>query len=553
MGRNTEGELVSESISVTESPTEPTAGAGQIAHGESPAGGTAWNTWQAKLLVVLAVTMVWWLLRVIFFEGFHGSDDFAYLRFAHFWDHQPQNHWEARLVYNSLLRLSLMLFGTNEVAAAIPTLLGSLLTFGAVLLFAWNSPKPIRTLWIAGMLGASLPGMVYCTTPNARPLAIGFFSMALAVLLLRKDRKSALIAGGLFGLGVASHLSMLYCTGIALLAVPFGGGNRWRNTLLAGAAMLAAFALADILVYALWTGDPFYRFNIIAATHMTNLDFDPNARELWKDGGGLSMMFFVRPVRDLIISKSFVLLLGLAMAWGVLRWRRFSPQSRSLLLVLCLSWLWQSYGSQSPTAYKPFPGTTPYWGGLILPGVVLAAGLLCGLGRTVRLIGITAFLVAANLAILSLSGPWGQSVDVSRKFLPQLAAEGGGKNVAFVSDDRTIRELVVINGFRRPANLFRAPDSPGHTLVNVPALDKDALVAGRTRLLVNTLNFRGIRNNGEAWVRAHCGEEVYRGDPQYRLLTYMLPETYRRKHSWTLRRPAARIHRANLLPTEKVR
>ena len=40
----------------------------------------ACSTWQARLLVVFAVGMAWLLVRALFFEGFHGSDDFAHLR-----------------------------------------------------------------------------------------------------------------------------------------------------------------------------------------------------------------------------------------------------------------------------------------------------------------------------------------------------------------------------------------------------------------------------------------------------------------------------------------
>ncbi len=501
--------------------------------------GSAWNTRQAKVLAVLFVTILWLLLVFLFFEGICGTDDFKHLRFAYFWDIYPQNHWEARLIYNSLLRLNLVAFGFNEIAAAIPTILGSYFSFVAILIIAWNSTNDIRKVWVAGILGSSLPFIVLCTTPNARPLATGFFSLAFAVLLFLKDKKSVFLAGSILGIAVATHLSLLFCAVIALLALPVAGANTWKNSLIAFCAMLISFTLADLLIYALWTGDPFYRFHVINSTHMITLDSDPNAREILRNDGNLDIMFFMRPIRDLLFSKLFALLLGLATVSGVLNWRRLTLQNRALLLYLCLAWIWQSYGSQSPTAYKPFPGTTPYWGGFILPAVVLATEVLCLVKQKAWLILIVIFLVTVNLAILSLSGPWGQSVDMSRELLSQINIE---RDVAFVSDDTTINQLVVINGFSRPPNLFRTPVSEGNAAVNVPKLDKNAFAANQIKLMVNRLNFQNPPDNSEIWVRTHYGKEVYRGNPVYRLLTYLLPESFRRNHSWTVRRPAVKIY-----------
>ena len=75
-------------------------------------------------LLIAGIVLVWLAFRIVFFRGFVGSDDLGHMRFAYFWDRFPKNHWETRLVYNVLLRLSLGLFGYNEIAAAVPTLLG---------------------------------------------------------------------------------------------------------------------------------------------------------------------------------------------------------------------------------------------------------------------------------------------------------------------------------------------------------------------------------------------------------------------------------------------
>lgn len=498
-----------------------------------------WNTKQAQISAVLVISIVWLLFLFLFFEGFCGTDDFKYLRFAYFWDHYPQNHWEARIIYNILLRLSLITFGFNEIAAAIPTIIGSLLLFVAIFLIAWKSSKGIKFVWIAGTLGSSLPYIVLCTTPNARPLATGFFSLAFALLLFSKDKKLVVLAGSVLGIAVATHLSLLSCAGIALLALPISRANSWRNSLLAFIAMLISFTLSDLMIYALWTGDPLYRFHVISSTHMITLDSDPNAREILKTDGNLNIMFFIKPIRDLFFSKLFALLLGLAAIGGVLIRRHLTLQYRALLFYLCLAWVWQSFGSQSPTAYKPFPGTTPYWGGLILPTIVLAAEVLCLVNKKPRLIIITTFLVAINLGILSLSGSWGQSVDMSKELLSQMNIE---TDVAFVSDDTTIEQLFVINGFSPPTNLFLTPVSKENVEVNVTKLHDNIFAANHIKLMVNELNFGNPPDISDIWVRTHYGKEVYRGYPVYRLLTYLLPESYRRNHSWTVRRPAVKIY-----------
>ena len=287
-------------------------------------------------MAVLFVTIVWLLLVFLFFEGICGTDDFKHLRFAYFWDVYPQNHWEARLIYNSLLRLNLVAFGFNEIAAAIPTILGSYLSFVAILIIAWNSTKDIKNVWVAGILGSSLPVIVLCTTPNARPLAAGFFSLAFAILLFLKDKKSVFLAGSILGIAVATHLSLLFCAVIALLALPVAGANSWKNSLIAFSAMLISFTLADLLIYALWTGDPFYRFHVINSTHMITLDSDPNAREILRNDGTLDIMFFIRPIRDLLFSKLFALLLGLATVSGALNWRRLTYKTEHFYFIFAL-------------------------------------------------------------------------------------------------------------------------------------------------------------------------------------------------------------------------
>ena len=122
------------------------------------------------------------------------------------------------------------------------------------------------------------------------------------------------------------------------------------------------FGLTDSLIFYLWTGDPLYQFKVIQETHFVSLANDPTARSLFEPSGRLDWMFFLRPIRDVLISREFACLGIVAGLGGLLCWKRLNVAERTLFVMFAASWFWLSYGTDSPTRYEPLPGTGSYWG-----------------------------------------------------------------------------------------------------------------------------------------------------------------------------------------------
>jgi hypothetical protein len=378
-------------------------------------------------------------------------------------------------------------------------------------------------------------------------LAAGCFSMGIAVFLCcGVSSKSALrlaaafLGGGLMGLAVAVHLSFLFCVGIALLVVPMVGARSWSDAIAAGIGVMVGFGLSDSLVYYLWTGDPLYQFKVIQASHFANLADDPNSRSAFEPDGSMSWSFFLQPIRDVMVSQEFCLLGSIALLGGLVFWRRMNKSDRALFAMCVVSWLWLSYGSHSPTHYEPLPGTVPYWGGLMLPMIVLAAFAIDHLPGRYTAALATSLLIALHVAVLSSSGSWGQSTKVSREL---LAVVDASPDTVFVTDDMTVRELLVVNAFRRPDNLYLTPVSADVCRIAVPQASSRELDRPDAFLLVNELNLKRCNGASQQWIGANRGDVARRAETQYRTITYLLPETYRTSHSWTVRRPAAEVCR----------
>jgi hypothetical protein len=482
------------------------------------------------------IVLLWLAVRVVFFEGFHGSDDFSHARFAFLWHRPPGDHWESRLPYNALMRASFVVLGFSEVAAAVPGMIGSALTLGAGLWLVWHRRRSLRMFVLAGVLFAFLPSDVLLATTAAatKILATGLLTLGAAVLLCRRGWWWGLLAGAAFGVAVTTHLSVMFFAGLFLLsAVLLERSRLWTCVWALAGAAAVALAL-NVGVFYLWTGDPLHRFHIIVGTHFAILDVDVNARPPLTESGALSVWFLWRPIQDLIVSKYFTLWAGAALIGALATWRRRSPACRLLALASLLTWLWMSYGTQTPTRYEPFPGTTSYWQPLNMLIVIILAELLCAIRWRRAAAAAAALPCLMALGVLGMSGPWGQNVEISRALMA-YAKQRPARH--FVTDDRTLTQMYVLNGFEPVGNVHAYPDSAGNRFfraTTMPAEPAEMLV------LVNPLNDMA-KNPSFRWLEARCGREVHSGRVRYRMLTYLLPRSFRRAHAWTVRRPALRV------------
>ena len=176
----------------------------------------------------------------------------------------------------------------------------------------------------------------------------------------------------------------------------------------------------------------------------------------------------------------------------------------------------------------------------MLPMLILASIAIDRLpGRALALLAVS-LLVAVNVAVLSLGGSWGQSMKMTGELMVMMK---DSPDAVFVADDMTVREMLVINEFRRPDNLYMTPVPTDLPYIPVPSVSERELRSRNVFLLVNQLNLERCDGTSQQWISARCGDLVQCTQPQYRIITYLLPETYRTSHAWTLRRPAAEVRR----------
>jgi len=491
----------------------------------------AGRSWWRLAGLVLALVVVWLAMRVVFFEGFWGVDDLRHVRFALAWDRPPADHWETRLPFNAMLWASFRLFEFSEASAALPSLLGSLLMLLSGVAVSWRFWRSLRITACVGLLLAVLPGDVLAsTTPGARILATGFFCLGATLLMTRRGWPSLVGGGVLMGLAIWTHLFVMFYVSIVLLCVAWMRQRPWRQVAVGLGIAVATFAGPSMAIDAAWTGDPLHSFHIAQKSHLDKLEWDENARHLRDEHGRLDAWFFARPVADFLVSKDMNLLGLAAVVGGVAVFRRARPGLKAVAASALLGWLWMSYGTQSPTEYQPFPGTTAYWQPLSFLVVLTAAGGLVWL-RSRWATAVVAGLVAVSIVTAALSGPWGQGVKNSRLLLAYVKAHPAD---SFVGDDRTLVDMYVFNGLSMPDNVFAVPGDRAEIRKLAPPLGTSN-VAG-VIVMTNPMRDRTFDTTTSDWIAAHQGSTLHTGPAGYRPIGYLLPESLRTRYNWLIRR-----------------
>lgn len=500
---------------------------------------TSPNARQANWSLVAAiggVLVAWAIIQLAFFGGFEGSDDFHHLRFAWFWDHVPVDHWETRLLFNAILRLSLLTFGFSQVSASVPNLLGQILVIVSGMYLAWRWWRSIGMMLMVGMLLSSLP-INLGWAPNAKPLATGLASVGLVVLLVGRGVGSAIAAGMLFSLAMWCHPVMLFFASIAIVVAAVMRMRPWQQCVLALGVTATAYAAGEFGTFYLWTGDALYGFRTISSVHLKLMPFDTDY--LARTGGSLcSWRFIWTPIQDLLGSRGLGVT-GLAAVSGVILCRRsLDRRVWAMVWIALLTWVWMSYGTQTPTTYLPFPMTVNYWGTMSIPlAMIVTVAVMRSQRLSVRF-GASAGLVAVNLLMLALAGSWGQNVKVSGELLDYALAHPQN---TFVSDNITLTEMYVLNRFRPIANVRRLPGTVNPKFWNTEPLLSTPTENGPILAMFNPMNDRET-NDSFKLLSSRLGNIVYQGSVCYRAAAYLLPVNYRQNHAWTIRHPAAQVH-----------
>lgn len=483
--------------------------------------------------IVVCVFAVWLTVRAAFFHGFVGSDDMWYSHYALTWDHIPTNHWETRIPYNAIMRAAFLTLGYHDLSVALPGLLGSALLLGSVMYLAWKHTRSRKMLLLAGILAAvEVIDASTASVPTARTLAIGLLAAGMAALLGGRTTWSALAAGLFLAAALATHIFVVFYVGLLLLAPVICRLRTLRHCLLAFAVATGAFLLYNVAYFGFLTGDWLLSFHIASRTHLQGLSADNSFREV-------DFYFFKRPVREFLFPKEMGLPGGLAALAVVLTWRRRSPLARTLLVWTILSWLWMSYGTQTPSAYLPFPGTTVYWAPLAIALALMLAEVLCAVRRRWLVAAIMAAIIAANLAILGTSIRY-QGMDITRELMRYAQDR---PTVNFVTDRKTLTQMQTLNTHRPLGNVFMFADSPQKEELPWQATLGIGGAPQRVPfLLFNSLNWdSSCFSQSQKQIRDGLSSPVFQGEQAYLPVTYLLPASIRQAWPWAKRRPPAQV------------
>lgn len=461
----------------------------------------AWLPW--------LLLLVWWaVLRVVFFTGFIGSDDFFHLRYAIQWDAPPVNHWEARLAFNAMLRFLIRVLGYHEWVCALPSLAGSLLLVTAAIRGAYSAEGRSTSL-LAGWIAASTPlDVILSTVPSATALSSGIAGWYF-VLLLSGRWSLAVLTGAL---ALAIHPITVHF--VLMAAIVHATVERKIWPLAVAGLSICAYFLLDFGINALFWGDPFLNLRILAQWR----DPDPYYRT-W------SAAWFLYPFRSLVFTKEFgftVLLAG-----GGLLVRPFDRMHTHVCAATVVAfWIWIGYGSAKPTEYAPFWRGTRFQYPLIVPISMVLAGML---PRLRARIGYTAGMLGAlHIMLAASSGSWGESVEISRQLLAEVRNR---PDRTFLTDVRTEREMIGLNGFQPIGNLR-----------SWPQVCRSAEAQGDWLLAENPLN---LANYGDSFrprpVWTPTGRPLMVLEAVPRRVFAWAPHSWVSRYPVLLRRPEARL------------
>lgn len=461
----------------------------------------AWLPW--------LLLFVWWAgLRLIFFTGFVGSDDFFHLRYAVQWDAPPVNHWEARLVFNALLRAVILLLGYHEWVCVLPSLAGSVLLVTAAIRGAYLAGGR-RSAFLAGWIAASIPqDVILSSVPTASPLSSGVAGWFFVELLGGRWILAALIGG------VAAVVHPVTIHFVLIASMVKAVLERRIRPLGAAALAVCVQLLLEFGINALSWADPFLPLRILSGQYAPDPSYSA-----W------SAAWFVYPFRSFVFSKDFGVAALLACCVPFLR-----PTGRKWTFLCAATvaafWLWVGFGTVKPTEYEPFWRLTKFQYPLIVPISMALAVVLPGL-RAGGAIPV-AILSVLHVLLLAGSGSFGESVEISRRFLAEVRSR---PDRAFLTDLRTEREMIGLNRFQPIGNLR-----------SWPQVCRSGEASGDWLLAENSLN---LANYGASFrpepVWTPAGRPLMVLEAVPRRAFAWAPRSWVLRYPFLLRRPEARL------------
>jgi hypothetical protein len=482
---------------------------------DAPSRLEAQRSFRSFIWPALALAALWAMLRIVFFEGFWGADDYGYIRYARNWNHPAESHLQARLLFTGLLHVSMKLFGCNPFAWAAPALAGSLILLLSVSIFAYVR-YGVFAMLACGALAASLPVDINNgTVASANPLAVGLASAATCLAIGKGSTRGAILAGIAGGLAILSHPATVFYVLALAVGISFSVG-RARAIALAILA-LAIYIGGELMLSTIINGDPWADFRILRDWRDPDMHY-----RLYSPG------WFLYPVETFFFSKDFAILPALACFIGFTQ--RRSPVFRALAIALVASWLWVGYGSAKPTSYEPLWRLTRFQ----YPAVT-AMVLLCGvtLARK-RWISVTIALVGLNVCLVAASGSYGQATKISREML-QFAQHHPDDQ--FLTDYFSLREMSVYAGVAPTPNIAIWDSASNFANGARPLFVMFNPLNNQWTPLPNRPNYKPP----SGLPKLCYGPPVMKTAVEYRVIAWILPNSIRNRSSWFVRRPAGTI------------
>jgi hypothetical protein len=228
--------------------------------------------WPVLALLLLATIAV--AINPVGFVG-AGGDDNQYLRAAECWIASngpclPTTHWWSRWPVVAPMVAGMAVFGETRIGVG----LGALLYWGLCI----GSLTWIAARWFGRPAGYIAGGALTLTpiftasalqpTADVTELALQLAALALGIAAFdRQSRRYAIAAGVAAGLALQARDTSFLFVGAAIAAWFFLPRGR-RHVLVWAAAGFVGAMFAEVAIYALATGDPFWRYKL-ALHHAT--------------------------------------------------------------------------------------------------------------------------------------------------------------------------------------------------------------------------------------------------------------------------------------------
>ncbi len=415
----------------------------------------------AGLLLFVALVAMGWV-------GFLGSDDVTYAHGAYGWlEHFPYvgGHGTIRYFITLPMALSFLIFGQNEVAMVLPTLLYAIGLLGFCWVSVARAGDKLSATGALALLATSPLLVIQSSIANVDAIEACF--LFASVFLFWRCLDQGPSAKRLFGAGVLAGCAFLTRETAIFIAVFYGlcflTGHRFhRKHYLWIAGGFLGVWLTELLYLWAMTGDPLYRFNI-ALHHDSTIDRSIDL------AGNTIVNPIIDPLLVLLINQEFMLLFFVAIPLGA--WLCFSkaiaPRLQHFARIIALFglvWFVCAGAAQKLLPLNPRYFTITCVAACILTGTALVQLMRSG-GWKAR------FAVLGFLGLIATNflGAYVENKDplYGEQQLARLVAERPG--VAVHTDPMTrYRADILLKWEDAGARTLKTPPNPGDLYVYNP-------------------------------------------------------------------------------------